>query len=277
MDPGFRSPLVDFFRRGEVAHDVRLMAAQGAFAPRAHEQVALLIILSEDPEPQIALCANATIDLLPTEPLRAFLARTDVSPEMRAFFEVRGIVPAQQATDAVEEPLVDLDATLDDGQPAAAAAGESGDGDESLLAELGDDEDDEKLTDVLSNLSIMQRMKLAMKGTREQRARLVRDSNKLVSAAVLSSPKLTETEVEAFTRMGNVSEDVLRIISMNRSWMKNYGVMLGLAKHPKSPPAISMPIVARLNEKDQKALSVDRNVPEGVRLAARKFVVKAMK
>jgi hypothetical protein len=196
---------------------------------------------------------------------------------MRAFFEIRGIVPAQQATDAVEEPLVDLDATLDDGQPAAAAAGESGDGDESLLAELGDDEDDEKLTDVLSNLSIMQRMKLAMKGTREQRARLVRDSNKLVSAAVLSSPKLTETEVEAFTRMGNVSEDVLRIISMNRSWMKNYGVMLGLAKHPKSPPAISMPIVARLNEKDQKALSVDRNVPEGVRLAARKFVVKAMK
>ena len=27
MDPGFRSPLIDFFRRGEVARDVRLLAA----------------------------------------------------------------------------------------------------------------------------------------------------------------------------------------------------------------------------------------------------------
>ena len=51
-------------------------------------------------------------------------------------------------------------------------------------------------------------MKLAMKGTREQRAQLVRDMNRMVAAAVLRSPKLTESEVEAFTKMGNVSEDV---------------------------------------------------------------------
>ena len=41
MDAGFRSPLIDFFKRGEVARDVRLMAAEGTFAPRAHEQIAL--------------------------------------------------------------------------------------------------------------------------------------------------------------------------------------------------------------------------------------------
>ena len=41
---------------------------------------------------------------------------------------------------------------------------------------------------------------------------LVRDRNRLVASAVLSSPKLTESEVEAFTKMGNVSEDVLRVI-----------------------------------------------------------------
>ena len=78
MDPGFRSPLVDFFRRGDVARDVRLTAAQGALAPRAHEQLALLLILSDDPEPAIAASAHATLDALPLEPLRAFIARTDV-------------------------------------------------------------------------------------------------------------------------------------------------------------------------------------------------------
>jgi hypothetical protein len=121
----------------------------------------------------------------------------------------------------------------------------------------------------------MKRIKLAFKGTREQRSQLIRDSNKLVSAAVLSSPKLTETEVVAFAKMANVAEDVLRIIAANRTWTKNYGVVLGLARNPKTPPAISMQIVQRLNERDLKMLSVDRNVPEAVRLAARKFVQKA--
>ena len=77
-------------------------------------------------------------------------------------------------------------------------------------------------------------MKLAMKGTREQRAQLVR-ANRMVAAAVLSGPKLTESEVEAFTKMGNVSEDVLQIIGTNRTWLKNYSVTLGLVKNPRRP------------------------------------------
>ena len=40
------TPLLDFFKRGEVARDVRLLAAQGALAPRAHEQLAILVLLA---------------------------------------------------------------------------------------------------------------------------------------------------------------------------------------------------------------------------------------
>jgi hypothetical protein len=116
-----------------------------------------------------------------------------------------------------------------------------------------------------------------MKGTREQRAQLVRDANRMVAAAVLSSPKLTDSEVEAFTKMGNVSEEVLRIIGTNRSWLKNYGVTLGLVKNPKTPPGIAMQLINRLSERDVKMLAVDRNVPESLRLVARKLMVKALK
>ena len=48
MEPGLRSTLIDLFRRGEAARDVRLLAAQGALAPRAEEQLALLILLVDD-------------------------------------------------------------------------------------------------------------------------------------------------------------------------------------------------------------------------------------
>jgi hypothetical protein len=251
IDPGYRSPLIDFFRRGEVATDVRLQAATGALAPRPHDQVALLILLSDDADPAVAQTAKATLDALPLEPLRAFLARTDVPSQMRDFFASRGIAPAATAAPDTADALVQ---TPD-------APGEE------------DTEDDDP--QVLSTLSIMARMKLAMKGTRSQRSQLIRDSNKLVAAAVLSSPKLTEAEVEAFAKMANVSEDVLRVIAINRAWTKNYNVIAALTRNPKTPPAISMQMLQRLNERDVKALTVDRNVPEAVRLAARKFVVKA--
>ena len=116
-----------------------------------------------------------------------------------------------------------------------------------------------------------------MKGTRTERAQLIRDPNKMVSSAVLSSPKLTESEVEAFAKMGNVSEDVLRVIAMNRSWTKNYGVIHGLVKNPKTPQALSMQMLPRLNDRDLKMLANDRNVPEGIRLAAAFAAAKGLK
>jgi hypothetical protein len=252
MDPGYRSPLVDFFTRGEAARDVRLMAAEGTLAPRAHEQLALLVLLSDDADAEVAATAQATIASLPGPPLQAFLARADVPVQMRDFFAARGTLPGTEAAPDALAPLIESEA--------AKAAGEAGETDDSDVAQ------------VLGSLSIVERMKLAMKGTKGQRAQLIRDSNKLVAAAVLSSPKLTESEVEAFAKMANVSEDVLRTIATNRSWVKNYGVIAGLTRNPKTPPGISMQMVQRLNERDLKMLAIDRNVPEAVRLAARKFV-----
>ncbi|HXW05275.1 MAG TPA: hypothetical protein VD833_08590 [Vicinamibacterales bacterium] len=253
MDPAFRSALVDMFRRGEVTREIRLLAAQGALAPRAHEQVALLVLLADDPDSEIAARTRATLDGLPLDALRAFLARGDVPSEIRDFFARRGVQPASNPADDVSEPLVD---TLFE------------------LPETGEEEAP-GTPKVLANLPIMDRIKLAMKGTREQRAQLIRDSNRMVAAAVLSSPKLTDAEVETFAKMANVSDEVLRVIASNRSWLKNYGVVLGLAKNPKTPPAISMQLLQRLNERDVKMLATDRNIPEALRLAARRITAKA--
>lgn len=249
MEPGVRSPLIDFFRRGEVAADVRMLAAQGAFAPRAHEQLALLLLLSDDADPLVAATAHRTIDALPAEAVARFLGRKDAPQPMRDFFNARGILPAE-ATDPDDGPLVE------DETPSGDA----------------DDEGDPR---VLSTLPVVERLKVAMRGNREQRAQLIRDSNKMVSVAVLSSPKLTESEVEAYARMANLSEDVLRVIATNRSWVKNYNVVSALTRNPKTPTALAMGFLQRLNERDLKMIAIDRNVSEPVRLAARKFVAKA--
>jgi hypothetical protein len=122
-------------------------------------------------------------------------------------------------------------------------------------------------------MTFPQRLKCAMKGTREQRAILIRDPNKMICASVLSCPKVSTPEIESFARMQNVSEDVLRIIGSNRAWLKSYGVILALTKNPKTPLALSMGFLSKLQDRDVAKVSVDRNVPEALRISARKKVV----
>jgi hypothetical protein len=255
------NPFLEFFKRGEVARDVRLLAAQGALAPRAHEQLGILVLLLDDSDPEIRDTARATLDRIPQASLSAFLGRSDVSLALREFFAERGVFPAEPTGEesAGEEPFVETSEASD----------------EALLG--ADDSSDERkresITQKLQKMSFTERLKAAVKGTREMRAILVRDTNKMIAAAVMSSPKLTEQEVEGISRMASVSEDVLRIIAHKRNWMKNYKIALGLAKNPKTPLAISMNLINRLNNQDLTQISIDRNVPEPLRIAARKKVV----
>jgi len=231
-------------------------AAQGTLAPRAYEQLAILLLLLEDPDAEIRATADETLSKIPEEALKTFLARSDVPIGMREFFADRGIFPDEIPAIEVEEeaPLVDLSPD-----------------DPSLLGD--DNEDRGTATQRLAKMSFSERLKAAVKGSREMRAILIRDPNKLISSSVLSSPKLAEPEVEAFAKMQNVSDDVLRIIGSNRAWMKNYGIVHSLTKNAKCPLGLSMNLMQRLNDRDLAHLSVDRNVPEPLRIAARKKVV----
>ena len=252
MDSGVRSPLIDFFRRGEVARDVRLVAAQGAFAPRALDQLALLLILKDDADPDIAREAASTLDRLPEAALSAFLGRSEVPTDMRAFFVSRGVQVAA-AAESADDPLIDA---VDEALPA---------GNDSNVS----------VSERVAMMSILEKMKAAMRGTREERAILVRDPNRLVAAAVLSSPKLTGQEVEAIAKMTNVGEEVLRVIGTNRQWTKNYGVVAGLVRNAKTPVAVSLNLLQRINDRDVKLLALDRNIPEPVRMAARRRAANA--
>src|ERR1700681_2921654 len=101
------TPLLDFFRRGEVARDVRMEAARGALAPRAHEQLEILVLLLEDSDPEIRQVANATLNRIPVEAIQGFLARSDVSIGLREFFGDRGVFPSEIPAIEVDEPLIE--------------------------------------------------------------------------------------------------------------------------------------------------------------------------
>ena len=147
---------------------------------------------------------------------------------------------------------------------------------EFIVRTLSDEE--RKATEKVSavqkiyRLDVKDKLMTALKGTREERSILIRDPNRLVSAAVLGSPKMTDAEIEAISAMKNVSAEILRTIGSHREWTKKYTVISNLVRNPRTPVGLALGMVPRLMPREIKSIAVDRNVPEPVSKQAQKFL-----
>lgn len=117
-------------------------------------------------------------------------------------------------------------------------------------------------------MTVKDRVKLAIKGDREARGILIRDSNKVVAAGVIHNPRISEQEIENIAAMRTVSDEVLRLIGMNRAWARSYPIIHNLARNPRTPMATAMQVLPRIRSKDLQAMTQNRNVSEAVRRQA---------
>ncbi len=144
---------------------------------------------------------------------------------------------------------------------------------ETPLAGAKKDDREQRVTPFqrIARMTVGERVQLAMKGTKDERFILIRDGSKVVSAAVLESPKLTDTEVETFASMKNVQESVLRTIASKRKFMKLYPVIRSLVNNPRTPIDVSLPLLNHLLLMDMRALSMNKNVGDLLRKMAFKL------
>ena len=117
-------------------------------------------------------------------------------------------------------------------------------------------------------MTVKDRVKLGMKGDREARSILIRDSNKVVAEAVIHNPRITDQEVEGISAMRTVNDQVLRIIAMNRAWARSYPIIHNLARNPRTPIAAAINILPRIRTNDLQHITQNRNVSEAVRRQA---------
>ncbi len=153
-------------------------------------------------------------------------------------------------------------------------AGKEGKDIESDISVKEEELEEEELTlyQKLLKMTVAQKIDRALKGSKEERTLLIRDSNKVVAMAVIQSPKITEQEVVAIAGMRNVHKDVLRYIGTNRQYLKKYNIILALVKNPKTPPDIALTLLNRISERDLKFLVRDRGISEFVRQAANRIL-----
>jgi len=234
------------------------------------------------------LRAPEILDALLSNPAVTADVRRRVAETREEFFEKKARIAAAEpvaAAEVAESPAEEAGGdedevmlTLSD-EPIADLLEKAGtDSNDALPPSLMESEKtDEKKLSVFAQIllmSVSDKVKLAFKGGKTERMILVRDHNKLVCSAVMRNPRMSELEVESIASMRNIEEEALRLIAMKREWVSKYNIAVTLARNPKCPVGVVLPLINRLTLRDLKGLKDDKGVSETVRGMARKMYIQ---
>jgi hypothetical protein len=148
--------------------------------------------------------------------------------------------------------------------PDAIALAIDGNADEHLarlLVRSSDDSSDEtpeknqNIWDRVRALSQMEKLLLAVKADRSERALLLQDNDPRVLLSVLRNPRLTVDEVARLAKSSFINYQIADVIIKTGQWMANLDVRLGLIHNAKTPPAFSLRILPTLPESEVRSIA----------------------
>jgi hypothetical protein len=125
----------------------------------------------------------------------------------------------------------------------------------------------------IQEMLVADKIKMALTGDKEWRTLLIRESNKQVNTAVLRNPRISEGEVLTIAKNRSSSDELIRIILLNRDWVKLYDMKKALIIHPRTPLQAAMRYMTFLAEKDIKELAKSREVGQAIVNNARRMLM----
>lgn len=126
----------------------------------------------------------------------------------------------------------------------------------------------------IQEMTVGQRLKLALKGNRDARTILMRDASRMVQRFVLANPRITDEEIIALCKNRSIERELLDQICRRKEWLQNYQIKLALTLNPKTPLALVTHLVPQLLPRDLRALAKSKNVPSVVCGMAKRLVLQ---
>jgi len=124
----------------------------------------------------------------------------------------------------------------------------------------------------IADMTVSQKIRRAILGSKEERMLLIRDTNRIVATAAVRSPLMQENEVVMISRNRNIDEDVLRVIGTMPEWTKSYSVKKNLVENPKTPVMLATKLIPHLREADLRSLAKSKNISGPIKDAARRHL-----
>jgi len=178
---------------------------------------------------------------------------------------------------------VELDRLFSTDPPPDASPDTAGDDDRSPKDDLeeendqtenGDDRETELLSIRIKNLSVNEKMILAPKANKNERAILIRDGNSSVMRMIIRNPRIGDNEIARIARDISTPADVLDQIGKNRKWIQNQEVRLAIVKNPRTPTPLALRQLPFLPPKDISALAKSQHVKDSIKREALKLVLQ---
>jgi hypothetical protein len=125
---------------------------------------------------------------------------------------------------------------------------------ESVEAEVPD-EKHQNTWERMRALSQMEKLLLAVKADRSERAMLLQDNDPRVLLSLLRNPRLTIDEVARLAKSPFLSFQVAEVIMKATQWMGSMDVRIGLVHNPKTPPAFALRILPTLPDSEVRNIA----------------------
>lgn len=109
--------------------------------------------------------------------------------------------------------------------------------------------------DRIRALSQMEKILLAVKAERSERALLLQDNDPRVLLSLLRNPRLTVDEVARLAKSTFLTFQIADVILKAAQWMSSLDVRLGLIHNPKTPPAYALRILPTLPEAEVRTIA----------------------
>lgn len=268
--------------RKDAPKETKLQAARGALAVAAADLGALLFFLGHDPDPEVRAAAIKRVREMPETEVLALIGSSEAHPKVldmlaRLHYPKPAVVaqlvshPAiadETRTFLADKGMMAGGAAADE---AVAAAGREETGEEG---EVDEESEEFKSKYKLSlEMGIAEKIKMALTGDKEWRTLLIKDSNKLVSGAVVKNPRISEPEILAISKSAIQNDEILRVICLNKEWIKNYQIRKALVLNCKTPLPAALRFLGSLTEKDIASLAKSKNVSTVIANQARRLLL----
>ena len=125
---------------------------------------------------------------------------------------------------------------------------------ERLLAETAADKN-QSSWDRIRGLSQNEKLLLAVKADRSDRALLLQDNDPRVLLSLLRNARLTVDEVARMAKSSFITYQIADVIMKTAQWMANLDVRLALIHNPKTPQAFGLRILPTLPDADVRAIA----------------------
>jgi hypothetical protein len=109
--------------------------------------------------------------------------------------------------------------------------------------------------DRIRALSHMEKLLLAVKADRTERALLLQDNDPRVLLSLLRNPRLTVDEVARLAKSPYMTFQIADVIMKATQWMSNLDLRLALIHNPKTPPAFALRILPTLPDSEVRAIA----------------------